>query len=60
MHSLLMWREGGRVMDSVERGAVWCASMAESAEGREGCGVWEGRYAGAWDGKLRPKGFPKK
>jgi hypothetical protein len=47
-------------MDSVERGAVWCASMAESAEGREGCGVWEGRYAGAWDGKLRPKGFPKK
>lgn len=37
----------GWLVGQRRRGAVRCAGMVESAEGREGCGVWEGR-ARAW------------
>jgi hypothetical protein len=38
----MLWREGGRVMDSVERGAGWSGNMAESAGGRQGWTGWRG------------------
>jgi hypothetical protein len=41
------WMDGW--MDSVERGAGRSGNMAESAGGRGGWRVGEGRDAGAWD-----------